>query len=260
MKKQVARNILAVVLVLFVCSAMAWSLEVPQLDYKVNDMAGILNSSQESQLSRLLDEVENRSSSQVVLLIIPSLQGESLEDFSLRVAEENEIGQKGSDNGLLVLIAMREKKIRIEVGYGLESVVTDAKSHYIIRKLIASEFKRGRFYQGIYNGMQSISGLITKDSDISPQQLARFNKSRRRAKGGHIPFGVIAFIGFFILSAIKGGGRRRGYRSGSSLLFWGGSSHHHRGGGSGFGGGGGGFGGFSGGGGSFGGGGSSGGW
>ncbi len=255
--EKITITVAAAVILSLAFSVTAFALEVPNLNRRVNDLAGILGSGEEETLGNILLDLENRSSSQVVLLLISSLGGENLEDYSLRVAEKNKIGQAEYDNGILVLVAMKERKIRLEVGYGLEHIVTDAKSSYIIRKLMASEFKKGRYYEGIRGGLKAVTGLITKDFEITPQELAKFKKGQRRSKGRHLPIGFIVVVVFFILSSVKRGGRR-GYRGGSGFFFWGGGSHHHRGGssGSGFGGGGG----FSGGGGGFGGGGSSGGW
>ena len=256
MEKNGKKYILYLLALWLFFSLPAAALEVPKLEHWVNDYAGILNSSEEDALENQLISTKDKSSSQVVLLTIPSLEGENLEDFSLRIAEKNKIGQEEYDNGVLLLVAMAEKKIRIEVGYGLEHIITDAKSSYIIRKLIAREFKKGRYFAGINNGLKAVTGLITKEFDISPRELAKFKKEQRRAKGGHIPMGVIIFIIFIVISVIKNAGRR-GYGRGSSAIFWGSG---YRGGGSSGGGFFGGGGGFSGGGGSFGGGGSSGGW
>ena len=231
-------------------SLFGLGLEVPELKYWVNDQAGILNKSQESTLENLLTQTSDKTSSQVVLLVIQSLRGEVLEDFSLRVAEKNKIGRKEFDNGVLVLVAMAERKIRIEVGYGLEPIITDIKSGYIIRELMVPHFKKGDYYAGINRGLSAVTGLITKDFEITPEQLAKYRKKRTGRKGGHTPFAFIVFVIIVILMFFKGG-TRGGRRSGG--IFYGG----------GFGGGGGGGvggGGFSGGGGSFGGGGSSGGW
>ena len=238
------------VLVSLLCLAASWvfALDVPPLAGRVNDYADVLNSSQEMTLENLLKGAENKTSSQVVLLIVSSLQGEVLEDYSLKVVEKWKIGQEEFDNGLLVLVAMKERKIRVEVGYGLEHIITDAKSSYIIRRLMVPLFKKRNYYGGINQGLIAVSGLITKEFEITPEQLAKFKKEGKRRKGTHL--GLIVFFIIIVLSFFRGG-TRRGYRSGG--IFWGG----------GFGSGGGGFssgGGFSGGGGSFGGGGSSGGW
>jgi uncharacterized protein len=255
MKPKKTKSILTTLIaaVMFVVFALpASALEVPKLRHRVNDLAGILGSSEESALESILVDVENRSSSQVVLLTIPSLEGESLEDYSFSVAEANKIGQAEFDNGALVLVAMAERKIRIEVGYGLESILTDLKCGYIIRNMMVGEFKKGRYYDGIRNGLTAVTGLVTKDFEITPQQLEKYKKQQSRSKNKrHLPMGIIVFIVIMILGSLKRGSRR-GYRGGSSFFFWGGGSGGSSGGG--------GFGGFSGGGGSFGGGGSSGSW
>jgi len=247
---------LFVLLVLFVVlSLSAFTLDVPKLKGRINDYAGILNSSEESQLESVLRNTEAKTSSQVVLLTIPSLEGENLEDYSIRVVEKWQIGQKEYDNGALLLVALAEKKVRIEVGYGLEHILTDLKSDYIIRNLIVTEFKRGSFYKGISNGLLAMTGLISKDFVISDEELAKYQKTRKKSKPTQIPFGLIIFVIMMLL----GSSRRRGRRGGLLPMIFlgsmlGGSGRSSSG--SGFGG----FGGFSGGGGSFGGGGASGGW
>ena len=225
-------------------------LEVPDLKGRVTDNANILNSDQELDIALDLQAAEQKTSAQVALLIIPTLAGENLEDFSMRVAEKWKLGQADRDNGALILIALKEKKIRIEVGYGLESIITDLKSGYIIRNEFVPHFKKERFYQGIKQGVNAITGLITKEYQISRTELAKYRKQRQGANSSQFPFGFIVFIIFGILSLF--GRRRRGLLL--PFLFFGGRG--------GRGGGFGGFsgGGFSGGGGGFGGGGASGGW
>jgi len=236
-----------IILLLMLLSGL-YPLNFPRLNGRVNDYAGILSSHEEINLENLLADLENRTTAQFVILTIPDLQGTTIEDYSIRLTEQKEwkIGQKGVDNGVILLISMKEKKLRIEVGYGLEGSLTDLKCSYIIRELIVPYFKKGDFFKGILNGATTISGIISKETDISPEELKRFKKRGKRDKPGTFIFIMFLLI-FFILPAIfRGRGRGRG-----SSIFWGG----------GFGGGsGGGFGGFSGGGGSFGGGGASGGW
>jgi uncharacterized protein len=242
------------IFILLAVSFGLFALEVPQLKGTVNDYAGVLSKDQEHRLESLLRETEKQTASQVVLLTIPSLQGENLEDYSFRVAEKWQLGQKELDNGVLLLVSMQEKKIRIEVGYGLESTITDLKSGYIIRKFIVPEFKQGNFYQGISKGLVAITGLISNDFEISQEELAKYQQELENS-GGHLPIGGIVFLIMIVLGSLGRRGRRGG------ILPWlivgsmlGGGRDH----GGGFGGGG--FGGFSGGGGSFGGGGASGGW
>ena len=186
------------------------------------------------------------------MLIVPSLEGESIEDYSLRVCEKNKLGKKGRDNGVLLLIAKADRKLRIEVGYGLEGVLPDATSSKIIRLDIVPHFREGEYYDGVRAGVEAIM-LATKGE----------YKGDGRRKGPNVVFpGVVAFFVITILISILRRGRRmsigrRGFGAGPWIGggFGGGFGG---GGGSGFSSGGGG--GFSGGGGSFGGGGASGSW
>ena len=244
--------ILISIIFVFILSALS-SLEIPKLKGAVNDYADIINSKDEEKLEALLRDVETKTSSQVALLTISSLQGENLEDYSLRVAQTWKLGQKEFDNGVLLLVALSEKKIRIEVGYGLESIITDAKSGYIIRNHIVPEFKKGDYTGGITSGLLIISGLVTKEFEITDEELAKYNQQQKAGKKKQIPFGLIVFLFMFVFGGL---GRRRGGLFTALFLgsmLGGGRSR----GGSSFGGG---FGGFSGGGGGFGGGGASGGW
>lgn len=225
-----------------------YALEVPLLKARINDLADILSYSEENLLETLLREAEEKTSSQFALLTLKSLEGDSLEDFSIRVAEKWKIGQKGLDNGVIVIIAMAERKIRIEVGYGLEPILTDAKCGYIIRNDIVASFRKGDHFEGINKALTKITGIVNKEFDISPEELARYKKAQKKDKGSGIPFGLIFFLILIFMNIFRGG---RGSGRGGSV-FWGGGF----GGGSGGSGGGG----FSGGGGSFGGGGASGGW
>ncbi len=221
------------------------------IDYnrRVNDLGGILSSSEEQSLSSYLTQIEEQTSAQVALLIIKSLEGENLEDYSLRILEnwgkKKGLGQKDRDNGVLLLVALRDRKIRIEVGYGLEPILPDGKCGYIIRNLIAPAFKRGDYYGGLRAAVAKIGGVITREDDISEAELKKYRKQQKKKKGSGFPFGIIVFIIIIALNLMKGGGR--GGRGGG--IYWGGGGSS-----------GGGFGGFSGGGGSFGGGGASGGW
>lgn len=238
----------------------AFALDVPKLEGRVNDYGNILNANEERQIEKFLYQNEQNTSSQVVLLTLKSLEGENLEDFSMRVVDKWKIGQKKYDNGALLLVALAEKKVRIEVGYGLESTLTDLKTGYIIRNAITPEFKKGNYSQGIAKGLANITGIINKKFDISDEELARYQNSQKNTKTGNLPFSFIVIVFIIImnlLGRIFGSGRRRGGMGFLPFLLLGSALGGSRGGGFSSGGG---FGGFSGGGGGFGGGGASGGW
>jgi uncharacterized protein len=130
-------------------SGMASALDVPVLKARVTDLAGVLTPDQTAGLESKLKQLESSDSTQLAVLIIPSLEAEVLEDYSERVATSWRLGQKGRDNGALLLIAMKERQVRIEVGYGLEPTLTDARSRRIIQNEIVPHFRQGDFYEGI---------------------------------------------------------------------------------------------------------------
>lgn len=218
------------------------ALDVPSLKGRITDNAGLLSSDAAIRIEQKLSSLETSDSTQMAVLTVPTLDGDSIEDFSMRVVEQWKLGQKGSDNGALLIIAKDDRKLRIEVGYGLEGKLTDAISGRIIRQVIVPYFKRNDFEGGVEAGVDAMIAATKGEFKAPENKAPDFEK--------YMPIIMMIF-----LRAIVGGGRSSGFR-GSSYR---GSGYRGGGGfGGGFGGGGGG--GFSGGGGSFGGGGSSGGW
>ncbi len=221
----------------------------------VTDKTGTLTSTQIQSLETKLSNFDKETSTQVVVWMVPSLNGESLEEKSYEIAEKNGIGQKGKNNGVLLFIAKDDRKLRIEVGYGLEGVLTDALSSQIIRKEITPAFKQGKFYDGINAGVDAIlkatKGEYTADKKTTDDKDSGFSFCC-------VPFpALIFFIIFFFIFFVPIIRRIFGWNKGGSSRnnwWWTGGSGSS-GSGSGFSGGG-----FSGGGGSFGGGGSSGSW
>jgi uncharacterized protein len=134
--------------------------EVPYLAGRVNDVAGILSNSTHAELESLLKTHEDSTSNQVAVLIIPGLEGESLEEFSIKVAETWKLGQKGKDNGVLLLVARDDRKVRIEVGRGLEGDLTDQTSGMIIRHEIVPRFRDGDYDAGVRAGVIAILSAI----------------------------------------------------------------------------------------------------
>jgi len=179
------------VFAVLVC-ATAQAVEVPPLKGRVNDRADILSPATEQHLETILRELERTDSTQIVVLTIPSLQGESLEAFSIQVAEAWKIGQKGLDNGAILLIAPSERKLRIEVGYGLEGRLTDLVAGRIIRNVIVPRFKTGDFDQGVMDGVAAMIGVVR--GEYTPPE-----RVRRAPGGGGKHQGIFAFFAFFFL-------------------------------------------------------------
>jgi uncharacterized protein len=141
-------------------ASVVFALDVPPLTGRVVDLAHVLPADTAASLTSDLEAHETKTSNQVAVLILPSLEGEPLESFSHRVSTIWKLGQKGTDNGVLLLIALRERKVRIEVGYGLEGTLTDLRSAHIIRQEIVPRFRSGDLPGGIAAGVQAILGTI----------------------------------------------------------------------------------------------------
>ncbi len=229
----------------------------PPPDQRINDYAGALSADGRAQLEATLRAREQGSSNQIVVAIFRSLQGESLEDFSIRLAQAWRVGQKGLDNGVIFLVFLDDRKMRLEVGYGLESKLTDALSSEILRQVVAPRFREGKIAAGIAAGLDAIEQAIAGTYKAAPPGKPA------RAQGWN-PMQLILLLivvgGIFsiVVPALYGSHvRRQGWTGGSRG--WGGPNIF-TGGSWGGGGGGGGGGDFGGGGGGFGGGGASGDW
>jgi len=169
------------------------ALEVPKLRGRINDNAAMLSAQSRTALESMLEQFEKTDSTQIVLLTIPSLEGEVLERFSLQVVEAWKIGQKGIDNGALLLIVRDERKLRIEVGYGLEGSLTDLVSGRIISGEIVPRFKQGNFDEGIRAGILAMVKAVRGEYTASATTQNNHQNSD--------PFGLI-FMLFFVFSFI----------------------------------------------------------
>lgn len=217
-------------------------------DNYVNDYAKVLTSTQASQLDATLATFQQKTSTQIFIAIFPSLEGGALEDTSIALAQQWKIGTQRNDNGVLLLVFLKEHKIRIEVGYGLEGVITDALSGQIIRNEIAPAFKQGNIYQGLTQGVGALMAASQHEYKAAPEKKDQ----------GINPYWTLLFVAIF-MGLMYAQTRFGANTSGTHIS---GNRHQNNGNfGGGFGGGGGGSGGFGGGGGGgFGGGGASGGW
>jgi uncharacterized protein len=173
------------------------ALEVPPLKGRVNDYGNVLSPEAENQIEILLKDLETTDSTQVVVLTIPSLEGDSLEDFSMRVAELWQIGHKGLDNGGILLIARDDRKVRIEVGYGLEGRLTDLTAGRIIRDRIVPEFRAGRFDQGVLNGVLAVTEVVRGEFQTRAQPTAA------SGKGDFMPFLLIFVFMVFTMGRVS---------------------------------------------------------
>ncbi len=251
----------------------AFAFDVPPLTGRIVDLADLLDPSQEAALVSELEAFEKKSSDQVVVLTIPSLEGDAIENIANKTFRTWALGQSQEDNGVLLLVARDDRKLRIEVGYGLEGSLTDALSGLIVRETIVPRFREGDFATGIGNGVKDILTVLTGDGAELEARAKRNLVAGEEIDWAFVVFMsifvTVFFLAFFVPIMVRvfgkkiGPGRYKwlgmvvdtnssGYSSGSSGGGW-----SSGGGGGGWSSGGGGF---SGGGGSSGGGGASGGW
>jgi uncharacterized protein len=257
MRQLLSLRLLLFALLVIAPPALAETLPVPALSGRVVDQAGILNSAEESRLTTKLKDLEDKTSIQLVVVTLSSLRGSPIEEWGLTLGRSWGIGQKGKDNGVLLIVAPNDRELRIEVGYGLEGTLPDATADAIIRNVIVPRFKNGNMAGGISDGVNAIIAVFTGTGE-------EFTPSRRELVGQTVSKLLpMLFIGFFVIMAIvsfiQQGRRQRGNRyyrnSSGGWVYVDDDDRGSSGGGFSSGGGG-----FSGGGGSFGGGGSSGRW
>ncbi len=273
----------------------AQDVELPSLSRRVTDLTGTLSSAEQNSLEQTLSNYESERGSQIVVVLIRTTGDETIEQYSIRLAEAWKIGREGVDDGIIMLFAMADRKMRIEVGYGLEGALTDALSKRIITNVIVPEFRSGHFYKGIQRGVDVVISAISGE-ELPPAVSSRSSGSDGNSLRKLVPvlfilsFGFIAGLKSFLSKKIGKGGATGVLGLIIFVLGWifigaiaglfiaifvsillnvpsNGRRGGRRGGGmywggssGGFSSGGGGFGGFSGGGGGFGGGGASGGW
>ena len=266
------RHLLSAFFVLIAAPAMAQ--DFPELTGRVVDAADIIPADTEAELVAKLEALETRSQRQLVVATVPDLQGYDIADYGYQLGRAWGIGEATRNDGALLIVAPKERKVRIEVGYGLEGYLTDAMSALIIQNAIIPRFKADDYPGGIIAGSDAIIAQLILPEDQA-RQIATDVEQQRSSAGG-FPFGALIWFAiiffFFILPMLRGGKRRRRYRGrgrdfgdtardiilwevGSAIVRGAVSGGDDWGGGGSFGGGG-----FSGGGGSFGGGGASGGW
>ena len=253
--------------VLLVAAASAAALEIPPPPTQwVTDRANLLGGTEAGLLNKKLESFEQTSGAQFIIYTFPSLEGESVEDFTIRCVERWKVGQKKYDNGLVLFVFAKERTVRVEVGYGLEGSITDAFSSRVIREQIAPHFQKNDYAGGLNAAADAIIQKIRTGEEPVPPLQSPQQRGPAAASGESRGFGlpeliIIGIIVFFFIMPLLSR-RRRGCGGCIFPFFFPGGGITFGGGGGGFGGGGfgGGGGGFSGGGGSFGGGGATGGW
>lgn len=193
--KKIFKGIITGILIFspFFCHA-AFKIPLSPQNY-VSDYAGILNSSQKDSLNTILKNYDVKTTNQIFVGIFDSLEGENLEDLSIRIVQSWKPGVKGKDNGVLLLIFLKDRSVRIETGYGLEPVLTDVLAKAVIEKEIAPNFKKEDYYSGINSAVSQIIKVLS--GDIPQSELQSYIRENQEAKGDN--FLVFLFFGLFIL-------------------------------------------------------------
>jgi uncharacterized protein len=201
-------------------AAVAAARDVPYLAGRVNDTAGIIPAESRQRLDTALAAVEKDSGAQVAVLTVESLDGDSLEDFSHRVAQTWKLGRKGVDDGVLFLVAKGDRKMRIEVGYGLESKLPDALCGRILDNVVRPRFRAGEFGGGIEAGVEAIAGTLA-GKDVVPKSAP--STAQPLGFAGSLLFGFIFLVVItpFSLIALFGSGGMSWFLYFFLMPFWG---------------------------------------
>jgi uncharacterized protein len=200
-----SRRIWGFVLLLLLPLAWVAARDIPPLTGRVNDTANLIPADQRQRIEAQLAQFEKQTGDQVAVLTVDSLDGEAIEDYANKVGRAWALGQKGKDNGVLLLVSKGDRKMRIEVGYGLEPVLTDLQTKVIQDQVIIPYFKKGDFGGGIEAGINAILSTINgKPVQPAPEAQPSGDGGGSSSWPGFLIFGLFA-LGPFILNAIRSG-------------------------------------------------------
>ncbi len=182
-------------LALLLCGPAQAEVAIPQLHQRVTDLTGTLDGAQTQALERKLADIEARKGAQVALLLVPSTQPETIEQFGIRVADNWKLGRKGVDDGVLLLVAKDDRRLRIEVGYGLEGALNDATAKRIIAEIITPFFKHGDFYGGLDAGIAAIAAIIEGEQlPLPAAEPAQASTNTMSPMQTFFALGVLGFV------------------------------------------------------------------
>ncbi len=212
------KKILFIIMILSFTLYCFFPLDIPYLSGRVNDYANILDNDSIALLENKLASYEKETTNQIAILIINSLEGENLEEFSMKTVEKWKLGTKEKDNGVLLLIALDDRKLRIEVGHGLEESLTDIRCGQIIRNKITPYFKTSNYKEGIIEGVDSIIGVIEGNVRLDSEDVQTFTQDEKnksdffdsgldiipRILMGFFIFGIIGLFTFLGIFSPKG--------------------------------------------------------
>jgi uncharacterized protein len=186
-------------LALLVPLCAAAQVAVPPLETRVTDLTATLTAQQVGELEGKLAAFEARKGSQIALLIVPTTRPESIEQYSIRVAEQWQLGRKGVDDGALLLIAKDDRELRIEVGYGLEGVLTDLVANRIVEDIIVPNLRAGDFYRGVSDGLDAMIRVVDGEPLPAPSRVPRQRRDTATALESLL---MIGFVMVFVVGGV----------------------------------------------------------
>ncbi len=195
------KEILFATFVLALSCVLAQDVAIPKLERRVTDQTNTLTDQEKLVLENKLKAIESEKGSQIAVLIISTTGEETIAQYGIRVVEAWQLGRKGVDDGVLLLVALQDRKIRIEVGYGLEGAIPDAIAKRVITNVITPEFRSGHFYRGIDNGLDVIISAV-RGEELPPAVISDNRYAGSRKVNRVFPFLVIGFIVFGLFNAL----------------------------------------------------------
>lgn len=212
--------VLLVSCICVIASTCAWAAMPAKSQGWVSDFAGILSDTVKSQISGLIDEVKGSTGAEIAVVTVTSLEGMSVEEYAVKLFEKWGIGEKGKDNGVLFLIAPNEHEVKIEVGYGLEPVITDGRAGGILDESVVPFFKAGDYNQGILQGSRQIAAFITGEDFVPSVPIAR-PKPRTDEPPWPVKVGIMLFFSLFITLGFLALGYALRQKGQGFFLIWG---------------------------------------
>lgn len=196
---------IAILALFLMLPCVAGALDAPALTGRVNDLARMLSPEASTRLEQKLAGFERETTNQVAILTIASLQGDDIDQFAIRVAEQWKLGQQGKDNGVLLIMAQAERKVRIEVGMGLQGVLPDITASRIIREVMRPHLKTGNFDQGISAGVDAIMAATKGEFKASPQEASKRPQKKKSSFSTFLVITVVVAVICGMLSRYLGG-------------------------------------------------------
>jgi len=183
---------------LFLLCFNIFALELPQPNGWVNDFTGVISQEYKDKLDSVISELEQKTSAEIAVVVVESISPYDEKEYARQIFDKWKIGKKGKDNGVLVLLAIKERLWRIETGYGIEGILPDGACGEIGRSYMVPYFKDGNYSQGLYNGVLAISKVVALNNNVTLESLAGVNLMKRRGPKPDIFVNLFAFFFFLI--------------------------------------------------------------